>query len=207
MAGNEWFRNTTWTPEVASHFELKLRRARNKGEYLRVQATYLVRDHPKVAIELVDRYLALPNECSQSWALCTKARALEALGRLGEAVAAYEQALAREAEMPNYISNAYVDLPTLIVEHQMTEHYGRALEILREQAANVAFPVGLFQWHAASAIVLEFQGNISDARIHARAALDAAGAEHSGVERHPDIGLVGTRHSKLLARIRHLGHG
>ena len=66
MADPHWYRNTTWTPEIAARFEQKLRRAREKADYLRIQATYLTRAYPEVALELVDRYLAIPNQLQQA---------------------------------------------------------------------------------------------------------------------------------------------
>ncbi len=204
MADPHWYRNTTWTPEIAARFEQKLHRARDKADYLRIQAIYLTRAYPKVALELVDRYLAIPNQRQQALGHCTRAEALETLGRLDDAVTAYEAALARESECPNWQTNAYLELPTLIVQHEMVRHYGRAAEVLTANFDKLAFPVSLFQWHAAYSLVLEFKGDISAARAHARAALDAAAADHAGIERHPRLGLVGKRQTGLLSRIKHI---
>ncbi len=45
MSRDSWFRNTTWSSDIAEVFEAKLKRARGddgKAQYLRVQASYLL---------------------------------------------------------------------------------------------------------------------------------------------------------------------
>ena len=46
----EWFRNTTWDTSIERAFDDKLRRARRKEQYLRIQACTLARSHPDVAL-------------------------------------------------------------------------------------------------------------------------------------------------------------
>jgi hypothetical protein len=38
MNRDDWFRNTTWNDKIAAQFEAKLKRARQKGQYIRIQA-------------------------------------------------------------------------------------------------------------------------------------------------------------------------
>ena len=54
----DWYRNTIWTPDVAQRFEEKLRRARSKDQYLRIQALCLVKSNPDVALSLIERFFA-----------------------------------------------------------------------------------------------------------------------------------------------------
>jgi len=45
---DDWFRNTTWDDAIERAFDEKLRRARMKEQYLRIQASTLARSHPEV---------------------------------------------------------------------------------------------------------------------------------------------------------------
>jgi hypothetical protein len=56
---DEWFRNTPWGATIAAHFEEKLRNARRKQ---RTQASILAETHPESALQLLDRYFALPDD-------------------------------------------------------------------------------------------------------------------------------------------------
>lgn len=57
-AKEEWFRNTKWDASIAEVFFAKLERARSqRDQYLAIQATALVRSHPKTALDLTDMFL------------------------------------------------------------------------------------------------------------------------------------------------------
>ena len=86
----DWFRNTTWDGIIERAFDEKLRRARRKEQYLRIQACTLARSHPEVALKLLDRYFELQDDFDHAQAHVDRATALLALGRVGEALAAYE---------------------------------------------------------------------------------------------------------------------
>src|SRR5262252_2009580 len=101
MADDRWFRNTSWDAHVSSAFEDKLRRARRKGQYLRIQACYLTQTHPHVALDLLDRYFALGDDFDHAQAYVDRAEAYLTLGRVEDAFASYEAALKREEEFPN----------------------------------------------------------------------------------------------------------
>jgi len=53
MSRDDWFRNRTWSDKIASQFEAKLKRARRKGQYIRIQACTLAEEHPEVALQLL----------------------------------------------------------------------------------------------------------------------------------------------------------
>src|SRR5262245_11857372 len=48
----EWFRNVNWSEPIERTFNEKLRRARRKEQYLRIQASTLARSHPEIALKL-----------------------------------------------------------------------------------------------------------------------------------------------------------
>src|SRR5687767_8082388 len=80
----DWFRNATWNPSIERAFDDKLRRARRKEQYLRIQACTLGRSHPDVALKLLERYFSLPNDFDHAQAHVDRATAYLALGRVAE---------------------------------------------------------------------------------------------------------------------------
>src|SRR5262245_14257718 len=91
----DWFRNTRWNASIEQAFDDKLRRARRKEQYLRIQASMLARSHPDAALALLARYFELPNDFDHAQAHVDRATAYLALGRVADAVGAYEAALER----------------------------------------------------------------------------------------------------------------
>ena len=204
VADDSWFRNSTWTPSVATHFEEKLRRARRKEQYLRIQACCLKYSHPEVALVLLERFFQLPDQWDQAQAHVDRAGALVTLGRIEEAVVSYESALARESAFPNLKTSAYVAFPALVVERSLSHHYERALAVLRAHSDRPFFQSERFLWHAAHALILASRNCRGEAHEHARLALDAASKQHSGLRYHPTVGLVGKAHNDMLSRLESL---
>ena len=79
----DWFRNTTWNASVEQAFDDKLRRARRQEQYLRVQVCTLARSHPDVALKLLDRYFALPNDFDHAQAHVDRASATRGVPMYG----------------------------------------------------------------------------------------------------------------------------
>ena len=66
VTDDSWFRKSTWDEKIAARFEEKLRRARRKEQYLRIQACCLASTFPVIALGLLDRYFAMPDQGSGS---------------------------------------------------------------------------------------------------------------------------------------------
>ena len=204
MTDDRWFRNTSWNETIASVFEEKLRRARRKSQYLRIQASTLAPTHPLVALELLDRYFALDDDFDHAQAHVDRATAYLALGQIEAGVQSYEAALQREAVFPNLRTCAYLDLPYQIVLLGLTERYEQAMTMLSAATARLMFPVDHFKFHAIKAIINSAKGDNSTARADARTALEAAARDHSGFRYHPGVGLVSDRHAQALSKLRGL---
>lgn len=203
----DWFRNEAWNEAISKEFEKRLLRARQKEQYLRIQASTLAKAHPAVAVELLRRYFELPVQIDRAQAYVDCACALTALGRVDEAVQAYESALRREAEFPNVRTQAYLELALLVATASLANTYQRAKELLEEHKSRVAFPVEEFLWHGAYALILAAQGEHVQAKTRARSALDAAERKDSGFRYHATLGLVTEQHRKLLEAVRSIAAG
>jgi tetratricopeptide (TPR) repeat protein len=201
MSHQDWFRNTEWNESIERAFEEKLRRARQKSQYLRIQASTLAESHPTVALRLLERYLALDDKFDRAQAYCDQATAFRELGRIDDAVSAYEKALHREAECPNLKTQAYVELPFLIATRRLLERFDQAEQILRDYQSRLTFPVDRFMWHSAMALIAESRGDGASASEHAARALIEANQRHSGLQFHPAIGLVTQRHQRLIDQL------
>lgn len=202
---DDWYRNEGWNDSIALRFEEKLRRARDKQQYLRIQACILASTHPVVALELLERYFSMADQFDHAQAYVDRATALKALGRIEEAADAYESALDREVEFPNVLTQAYLELPVLVATERLQSRYVWAIALLDEQADRLAFPLDHFLWHAARALIMSYGADRAGAAPHVRAALEAASKDHSGLRYHPGTGLVTERERGLLTAIAALG--
>jgi tetratricopeptide (TPR) repeat protein len=200
----EWFRNTTWNASIERVFDDKLRRARRKEQYLRIQASTLARSHPDVALKLLDRCFSLPNDFDHAQAHVDRAAAYLALGRIAEALAAYEDALTRESVFPNLQTEAYIAFPYLVATRGVREHYARALELLLKHKSRLMFPVDHFRWHAARALIAAAALDARTAKGHSQQALDAVAREHSGFRYHPSVGLVTKQYDEVVKQLEAL---
>ena len=197
----DWFRNTTWNAAIERAFDEKLRRARRKEQYLRIQACTLARSHPEVALKLLDRYFELHDDFAHAQAHVDRATALLTLGRVEEALAAYEAALARESAFPNLKTQAYLDLPYVVATRGIRERYKRALELLHLHESRLTFPVERFCWHAAYALIASATGEAETASSHAERALETASRDHSGFRYHPSVGLVTSQYDDVVRQL------
>jgi hypothetical protein len=197
----DWFRNTTWNESVERAFDDKLRRARRKEQYLRIQACTLARSHPDVALRLLDHYFVLPNDFDPAQAHVDRATAYLALGRVADALAAYEDALLRESAFPNLKTDAYIAFPFLVATRNVQEQYVRALALLLEHKSRLMFPVDHFRWHTARALIAAAARDAKTANVHSRQALEAATRENSGFRYHPSVGLVTEQYDEVVKQL------
>ena|SRR5437870_3782655 len=204
MTSEEWFRNKNWNSRVERTFFDKLRRARRKEQYLRIQASTLAAAHPEVALRLLEQYFTLDDKFDHAQAYVDRATAYLAMGNVEGAIQAYEDALAREQEFPNLQTQANLDLPFLVATRGIDHLYERALQILANSQSRLAFPVDHFRWHATRALILNSRGEQMDAKLSACEALAWAGKETSGFRYHPTVGLVGGEYKATESKLEEL---
>ena len=206
MSAEDWYRNTNWNEEVAQGFEARLKRARRKAQYLRIQACTLARSYPQVALQLLDRYFELGDDFDHAQAYVDQATAYRTLGQVENAVKSYEQALHREAMFPNLLTQAYLDLPFLIATIPLPDRFDQAQSLLDQFTSRLFFPVDSFRWNAAYALILEARSLAQEASQHAKAALAAAAKNKSGFRYHQSLGLVGGQYRDLVGRLKGITH-
>ncbi len=207
MSKDDWYRRTTWTKKDEEEFFLKLKRARNKCQYLRIQADYLVKKHPDAALELLDQYQSMcTDETDVAAAHVTRAEALLSLDRLNEALNAYRAAIQCEEEFPNFQTGADLELSFLIATRGLAECYDEAATLLAKYP-DPAFPIEEFKLHASLSLIANETGDHEAASKHSKAALRAADKEHSGIAYHAKLGLVRGQYRKLRKRLKTICQG
>ena len=202
MTRHDWYRNEAWNAEIEKAFNERLRRSRDKSQYLRIQASYLTETHPAAALRLLDCYFALGEHFDQAQAHVERARAHLALGNTDLAVACYEAAIERESKLPNHKTQAHIKLPLLIATRKLTGLYSRAISILDANQAHLRLPVERYRAHGARALILHDLGKILEARESANVALAAASETRSGFRYHQELGLVTTVDDELGKRLK-----
>ena len=68
------------------------------------------------------------------------------------------------------------------------------------------FPVDVFRWNAAYALILAARSQAGEASAYAQAALEAAAKEKSGFRYHQSLGLVGGRYPELVRELERIAH-
>jgi len=201
VARDDWFRNTTWNAEIEADFQQRLRRARDKSQRLRIQACHLAEIHPAAALGLLEQYFALGDRVDAAQAHVDRARALKALGDVGNALSSYEDALERESQLPSYKTRAHLDFVRLVVEASIESKYARALEVLDTHRDRLMFPIDRYQADGARALLLHHFGRKQEAQAAAASAMAAAQETKSGFRYHQKLGLVRALDDNFAARV------
>jgi tetratricopeptide (TPR) repeat protein len=193
MGREEWYRNTEWDEGIESAYRAKLSRARGmRPQYLQIQAAQLAKKYPGVALGLIDEYFQTQDDFVVPSAYCARAEAYMSLGLINEAVTAYQSALEWENGHPNFITNARINLPILIVENRLEAEYDNALCVLtdRFKASDHSWPSMRYYWNGCCALITYERGQKSEAREFAERALRAAAETESPFRYHRSMGLV-----------------
>ena len=154
-----------WNADIEVAFFKKLARARDKAQYLKIQAGLLRTSHPKVSLMLLERYFALDENFWNAPVYEIQADACKALGDFEGACAALEKALLRVTEFPGVGCGAALSLPVLIATERMTSLYARGFELLTLERGPFVFPVQSYYWHGANALLLYETGRLCSASV------------------------------------------
>lgn len=177
----DWYRGTTWTPEDAEQFELRLGRARphNRAQYLRIQVVHLEREGLRApARELWRRALDHGEPGSERWP------AMERLaGSLHEDDPEEGERLLRAllAENPPLQGTshlAHVELADLLAQRGTRAALREARSLLRaSESMGSSVPIQDFRRELVRARVHHAGGQRRRAAQAARSALAASGRE------------------------------
>jgi tetratricopeptide (TPR) repeat protein len=205
---DEWFRKTTWSSKDQEDFERRFSRSRrtSRAQYLRIQALHLAQSgEHAAALVLLSRMLSeYPDRVQEAAAHLQCAQSLIAIGQHADAIDAFRAALATERSLPNVRTNAWLEFAWYVADRKLAHYYREALGVLDERARDEAFPVQRFRSATARTLIEFALGNLTLARESARVALAAAAERHSGMAKHPTLGLVSTLPEDLVARLRRL---
>ena len=211
MTPNDWFRRTTWTDRDRHEFDVRLKRCRSPrkvAQYLRIQASHLAEaGQYGASAGLLDRlFVECPDKIQLAQAHAQKAAILAKLNDIDGAIQEYRAALQAEREFPNVHTNARLDFGWFVVKHDLAEFYDEALRTLGEfrDEAGLKFPATEFRYLAIQALIADSRGEKDHASGFARDALREAARVHSGVSRHPDVGLVGSVPKTVKDRLQSL---
>lgn len=147
----DWFRNEAWDDEIAGVFDARLARARDKGQYLNIQAYTLLATRPDVAADLCRRAIALddPHSAVQGGMYLGTALALQ--GDVDGAIDALERLIQTQQCHPRTGSAAYVDQALLVAIASRRDLYAQALTRL---AREESMPIGELDLSALIALAL-----------------------------------------------------
>jgi hypothetical protein len=206
MGKPAWFRHTDWTADIEAAFFQRLRRARDKAQYLRIQASYLTTSDPRVALRLLDEYFLVPERSKllDPQAHVDKAHALVSLNNIEGALAAYASALDLEAQDAKVKTQAYLCLAVLVATKRQVSWYERAIDVLDAHRDDMAFPIDRYLANGARALLLHEFGQVEEARSFASLALQAATETTSGFRHHQHLGLVGRTDDEFGKRLKML---
>ncbi len=215
MSRDDWFRRHTWTEADRSAFFTRLGRSRgafHKAQYARIQAYELHhgggRQYARAALELLDLILEHWKDDAQLASVHhQRAECLRDLGDDVGALAAYRETFAEQRRVPSYLTTAHLDFAWWVAVSKRHELFGEALGVLAEFSSGLAFPASIYLAEGARALIHDALGGRHQATSHARRALEAAEARHSGLRYHPTVGLASVRDRETHAILTRLATG
>lgn len=181
MSKNDWYRRRTWTKKDQEDFFARLGRARsdyNKAQYLRIQAYYLqsaaTPPNYQAALDLLDylfREVPDPNEIAA--ASLQRAKCLEAVGRVEEALRAYRDSIKFGLNKNNIqTTDAPFHFARFVLKNNLKGLYHEVLSGLKGSEIVSLLPDNQYLFCAIMAIVASENGLMKEAKKHAMKAIE-----------------------------------
>ncbi len=203
MNTDNWYRNVLWNKNTESHFNEKLKRVRLKQDFLRIQASYLTENDPDAALSLLEQYFSYGIHFDMARAWHDRAIAYSAIGQTSNALEAFSMALQEEENNPALLTQAYLGLPILVANNELTASYPLALNVLKRYASRLVSHRDFFEWNAAYALILSNKGFEPDAIKYALEAIKAKQDHANGQKHHINVGAMreDNRHVNIYNKI------
>jgi hypothetical protein len=201
MSAHDWYRRQTWTEADKSEFFARLGKSRgafHKAQYARIQAWELYhaggKNYAAAALDLLDMILERwKDEAETAQVQYQLAACLLELGDEEGAIVAYRATFEEQRRLPSIVTNAHIDFAWWVAVSKKQDLFIEALGVLHEFSSRMQFPVSIYASEGARALIFAACGDNLAASRHARNALEASGATHSGIPYHPTVGLVHVR--------------
>ncbi|MEI8213460.1 MAG: hypothetical protein WCI02_15035 [Planctomycetota bacterium] len=208
MPTTDWYRRTTWTEVDQSEFAAKLKRARDKPQYLRIQALHLSEAGLySAAIDLLHQIVKeFPDASQITQSHLQLAHAYAKTDKPDLALQQFKLTLELQRKYPNWQTSVWLDYPVYVIENKIASEYVNARSVLLELnlSRSLSFPIERYRYFACLALLDENDGKLDSARQNASHAMAACDEKHSGFRYHPTVGLVGQQRDALFSRLLHL---
>ncbi len=201
---NDWFRNETWDEQIERDFFARLERARSRrDQYLAIQALCLSETCPGAAIRLANHYFdTRTSDFDDSRVFMARAQAHRSLGQVDEAIESYRDAIDSEQESRRFPTGSMLELPYYIAVSELADRYDLAVSLLEAGKGESIFPVAIFKWNAAMALIAHRRHQLDVAREYALGALAAAAIRETELTYHRSLGLVDDAYTPVLKKLK-----
>lgn len=201
---HDWYRRETWNDEIEQSFFSRLKTARSqRDQYLAIQVFSLAQSHPEASIRLAQHYFETrTGNFNDSRVLAAQGNAHKMLGNAEDALASYQAALAIQRESPGFNAVSGTAVAYYIATEEWEDQYDLALSLLQEDSGGSIWPVAVFSWNAAMALIMSARGKHDDARRFSLGALNAASVRQTELTYHREVGLVDESFAPIIEKLR-----
>ena len=157
------------------------------------------------ALELLDLLLdEYPSPIELEMGYLLRARCLESLGRLDDAVDSYHLAFQARRSNPSIRTYAPLEFGMFAIRQVRVDLYPEVQSAFNElvEDNDLIFPDAQYMYFAANAMIAHKYGQKEMAQVYAKKALQAADIDYSGSGRHPKLGLVEEHDENIERKLR-----
>ena len=201
---HDWYRRETWDDEIEQEFFARLKKTRSqRDQYLAIQVISLAQPHPEVSIRLAQHYFETrTGNFNDTRVLAAQGNAHRMLGNAEDALASYQAALARQRKYPSFNAVSGTTIAYYIATEEWEDHYDLALSLLEEDTGGSIWPVAVYSWNAAMALIMSAKSKHDDARRFSLGALEAASVRQTDLTYHRELGLVDESFAPIIKKLR-----